>query len=40
MSNLQMVYNHRGRKISITPDDLFSRYTEFIPILSPNAVIW
>ena len=35
-----MVYNHRERKFSLTPDDLFSCYTEFIPLLSPNALTW
>ena len=40
LSNLKMVYNHRRRMISLTPDDLFSRYTEFLPLLSPNTLIW
>ena len=35
-----MVYKHRGRKISLTPDDLFSRYTEFIFLLSSKALTW
>ena len=38
--NLKMVYNHRGRTISLTPDDLFSRHTDFLPLLSSNALTW
>ena len=40
LSNLQMVYNHRGREFLLVPDDLFSRYTEFLPLFSPNALTW
>ena len=40
LSNLKMVYNHRGRTKLLTSDDLFSRYTEFLPLLSPNALTW
>ena len=40
LSNLQMVYNHRGRIISLTPGDLFSCYTEFLPLLSLNTLNW
>ena len=39
LSNLKMVYNYRVRTIPLTPDDLFSRYTEFLPLLLPNALI-
>ena len=35
-----MVYNHRRRIISLTPDELFSHYTELLPLLSPNALPW
>ena len=38
--NLKMVYNHRGRTISLTPDDFFSRHTDFSPLLSSNALTW
>ena len=38
--NPKMVYNHRGRTISFTPDDLSSRYTKFLLLLSPNASTW
>ena len=40
LSNLKMVYKYRGKKILPTPGDLFSRYTEFVPLLSPNALTW
>ena len=31
----------RDRKqIYLTPDDLFGRFTEFLPLLSPNAMTW
>ena len=40
LSNLKIVYNHRWRTISLTPDDLFSRYTDFLPLLSPNDLTW
>ena len=33
-----MIYNHRGRKISLTPYDLFSRYNDFLPLLLPHAL--
>ena len=33
-----MVYNHRGRKILLSPDNLLSRYTKFLPLLLPHAL--
>ena len=35
-----MIYNHHGRTISLTPDDLLSRYIEFLPLLQPSALTW
>ena len=35
-----MVFKYRGLKISLTPDDLFSRYTEFIFLLFSKALTW
>ena len=40
LSNLKMVYNHRERTLSLTPDNLLSPYIEFFPLLSPNALTW
>ena len=36
----QEILNHRGRTIFIIPDNLFSHFIEYLPLLSPNAVIW
>ena len=38
LSELQMVYSARGKRVSLTPDDLFSHFTVFLPLLSPNAM--
>ena len=35
-----MTYILRNKKISLTPDDLFSRFTEYFPLLSVNAMTW
>ena len=35
-----MVSTRRGRHISLTPDDLYSRFIELLPLLSPNAMTW
>ena len=35
-----MVSHHKEMTTSLTPDDLFSRFAEFIPLLSPNAMTW
>ena len=40
VSKLRMFYSVRGRRISLTPDDLFSHFTAFLPLLSPNAMSW
>ena len=40
LSKLKMTYILRNKKISLTPDDLFSRFTEYLPLLSPNAMTW
>ena len=38
--NLKMTNIFRDRTMSLTLDDLFSRYTEFLHLLSPNALTW
>ena len=38
LSTLKMVYTVRGKNISLTPDDLFSRFTSFLPLLLPNVM--
>ena len=40
LSSLMMISHHTEGSISLTPDDLFSRFAEFIPLLSPNATTW
>lgn len=38
LSKLQKVSTVRGKKISFTPDDLFSAFNAFLPLLSPDAM--
>ena len=38
LSNLKMIYDHREKKISLIPDDLSRRYTEFPFLFSPNTL--
>ena len=40
LSKLKMVYTVRGKNISLTPDDLFSRFISFLPLILPNVMSW
>ena len=40
LSKLRMVYSVRGKRVSLTPDDLFSHFTALLPLLSPNDMSW
>ena len=40
LSSLKKVSQLRRRIISLTSDDLFSRFVEFIPLLSPSVLAW
>ena len=40
LSKIEMIYTVRGNYISLTPDDLFSNFTSFMPLLLPNAMTW
>ena len=40
LSKLKRVYIVRGKKITLTPDDLFGSFTVFSPLLSSNAMSW
>ena len=40
LSKLKMVYTVHGKIISLTPDDLFSNFTSFRPLISPNTMTW
>ena len=38
LSSLKMISTHKGKIVVLTPDDLYSRYIEFLPLLAPNAM--
>ena len=38
--SLKVVSNYKGRTIYFTPDDLFSRFTKFLSLLTLNAMTW
>ena len=40
LSSFKMVLHHKRRTISLTPDDLFSHFAEFLSLRSPNAMTW
>ena len=40
LNSLKKISTHRRRTFSLTPDDLYSRFIEFIPFLSHNAMAW
>ena len=40
LSKLKIVYSILGKNIFLTPDDLFSHFTVFLSLLSPNAISW
>ena len=40
LSKLKMNRIYRNKKIYLKLDDLFGRFTEFLPLLSPNAMTW
>ena len=33
LTSLKMILNHKGKFIVLTPDDLYSRFIEFLPLL-------
>ena len=35
-----MISTHKGKIVVLTPDELYSRYIEFLPLLAPNAMTW
>ena len=35
-----MISNHKEKLVVLTPDDIYSRYIEFLPLLAPNAMTW
>ena len=40
LTSLKMISNHKGKVIVLTPDNLYSRYIEFFPLLTSNAMTW
>ena len=40
LPSLKLISHHRGRNIPLTPGDLFSRFFEFLSLLSPNVMTW
>ena len=40
LSSLKMISTHKGKIVVLTPDDLYSRYIEFLPLLTSNAMTW
>ena len=39
LSKFTMNYTVRSKRIQLIPDELFGRFTEFLPLLSPNTII-
>ena len=35
-----MISTHKRTLVVLTPDDIYSRYIECLPLLAPNAVTW
>ena len=35
-----MVSNYKAKVIVLMPDDLYSRYIEFLSLLAPDAITW
>ena len=40
LSSLKMISTHKGKLVVLTPDDIYSRYIEFLPLLVPNTMTW
>ena len=40
LSSLNMISTHKGKLVVLTLDDIYSRYIEFLPLLTPNAMTW
>ena len=40
LSSLKMISNHTGKVVVLTPDEIYSRYIEFLLLLAPNAMTW
>ena len=40
LSTLKLEYRYKGNFISLTLDDLYRRYIQYLPLLSSNAMAW
>ena len=40
LSTLKLEYRYKGNFISLTLDDLYRRYIQYLPLLSSNAMVW
>ena len=40
LTSLKTVSNYKGKVIVLMPDDLYSRYIEFLSLLAPDAITW
>ena len=40
LSTLKLEYRDKGNLIPLTPDDLYRRYIQYLPLLSFNAMTW
>ena len=40
LSTLKLEYRDKGTLIPLTPDDLYRRYIQYLPLLSFNAMTW
>jgi len=40
LTPLKMISNHKEKVVDLTPDGIYSRYIELLPLLVPNAMTW
>ena len=40
LMSLKMISKHKGKVIALTPDDLYSCFVGFLPLLAPNVMTW
>ena len=40
LSTLKLEYYYKGNLISLTPDDLYRCYIQYLPLLLSDAMIW
>jgi len=40
LSSIKLEYRYKGNFISLTPDDLYRRYIQYLPLLPSDAMAW